>query len=89
LKELGKAVFYSCDNLQSFYIPSSVTAIPLNSTYSNSPFYSTNSSVTIYCSFASEPSTYDKYWNHYGSGTTDVLETKYGYTYEQYLAEVA
>jgi hypothetical protein len=89
LKELGKAVFYSCDNLQSFYIPSSVTAIPLNSTYSNSPFYSTNSSVTIYCGFASAPSTYDKYWNHYGSGTTDVLETKYGYTYEQYLAEVA
>lgn len=79
LNTIGAGAFYGCTNLTTIYIPSSVQ------TMGNKVFNGCNN-LTIYYENNDVPETWSTTWNY---TTNDVvLPVKYGYTYEQYLAEI-
>lgn len=91
LNYLGKNVFAYCENLTSIYLPESLSTIVGNgsnsSSSNNSIFKGCSSDMIIYCGIDFKPTSWKTYWNSYAS-TSGLLEVKWGYTYEQYLAEI-
>ena len=86
LSTIAYYAFRYCSKLESVYIPSSVTTIETYGSGSGqSPFFGC-SSLVIYCGVSTAPDSYKYHWNY--SSSSNVLTTKYGYTYEQYLAEI-
>ena len=76
--------FYGCKNLKKIYIPIGVDTIVSNS--NKPPFYNCSSSLTIYCGATIPQSNWSTDWNYYSSD--GILTVKYGYTREQYEAEI-
>ncbi|MBE5741206.1 MAG: hypothetical protein E7351_01570 [Clostridiales bacterium] len=83
LTYIGGGAFDECKSLTSLFIPKSVTYMgyAVFNRYCSSMSY-------VYFEVASEPSTFDKNWD---SKYTDNNNwgIKWGYTYEQYLAEIS
>ena len=59
----------------------------MSASYRNSPFCNCSADLVIYCEVEEKPTTWDYYYNHYATDGA-MLETKFGYSYEQYLAEI-
>lgn len=80
---LGSNIFGGCSSLKSLYLP-----IYTNFDFDgeNQCFSNCSSDLVIYCGFNLVPETWSDTWNYYSKD--DALTTKYGYTYEQYLAEI-
>lgn len=84
--------FQGCSSLTSIYIPKNVEKIQLEvagtvieATYERSVFLNCSEHLVIYCEADSKPSNWHDYWNYYSS--TNKLTVKWGYSYDQYLAE--
>ena len=79
LNTIGAGAFYGCTNLTTIYIPSSVQTM-------GNKVFNGCINLTIYYENNEVPETWSTTWNY----TIDdiVLPVKYGYTYEQYLAEI-
>lgn len=83
--------FYNCKKLKHIFIPESVITIGDESSFGwtapdYSPFLDCSSDLVIYCEATSKPSGWISGWNYYS--TTEQLQVKWGYTREQYEAEV-
>ena len=87
LNYIGSEVFYHCDNLNDFYIPSTVVEIISYDDGRYSPWAYSGGDMILYCEVDSALSTYSSKWNWYDY--SNQLTVKYGYTYEQYLAEIS
>ena len=74
--------FKDFTNLQSVYIPASVTEIRINGFYYESPFYDCSSAVKIYCENASAPNSWDINWNR--CSASGYLSVHYGWTAVDY-----
>lgn len=87
LEVIGSNAFYNCTSLSSIWIPSSVTTI--NGSGTSLPFYRCDSSLlVIYCEVTTRPSGWVSNWNVYNTSYLRRFVTNWGYTYEQYLAEI-
>ena len=86
---LAPRAFDGCISLKSVYIYSSLETFGSNmsASYRNSPFCNCSADLVIYCEVEEKPTTWDYYYNHYATDGA-MLETKFGYSYEQYLAEI-
>ena len=86
---LAPRAFDGCTSLKSVYIYSSVVTFGSNiaASYKNSPFCNCSADMVIYCEVEEKPTSWDSYYNHYATDGAK-LETKFGYTYEEYLAEI-
>ena len=85
---IGKLAFNNCSGLTSIYIPGSLTTMAV-SIYHDSPFYNCSSSLVFYTDVtnaSSKPSGWGTYWNY--KTLSETYTTKYGYTLDQYKAEV-
>ena len=83
--ELGSNAFVACTSLKTVYIPSSVTSILSNGSYKYT-FAQCSDNLIIYCESESKQAGWADDWNY--SATGKSLTVKYGYTYEEYLAEI-
>ena len=82
LTYIGRRCFTDCHSLTSLYIPTSVTFIDYGLLIQgmwNMPY--------LYMGHASEPSTFNSSWDTKDYVTDNEWTIKWGYTYEQYLAE--
>ena len=79
--------FENCTSLETIWIPSTVTKFgTAGGTYSSAPFVGCSTSLTIYCALSSSASTWGN--NCYKVSSSKNATVKFGYTYEQYLAEI-
>lgn len=87
LENIGNMPFYGCSNLKTIYLPENViwTWSKVQGNLS-SMFEDCSNNLIIYCGFTSVPESWSDKWNY--NKTNNTLTTKYGYTYEQYLAEI-
>ncbi len=74
---LAERAFAGCDKLATIYIPSTVNIIE-GHVFNYTP-------ITVYCAVDSKQSGWD---NNCFYGINVIINVKYGYTYEQYLAEI-
>ena len=77
--ELGYQTFYDCESLKTIYIPKAVID------GGTRPFYNC-ADLVIYCEVTEDECQLADGWNNNSSKTQATV--KYGYTLEQYLAEV-
>lgn len=84
---LKQNTFASCSSLKTIFIPKNIENIIIES--GTSVFWGCDSSLVIYCEAASKPNNWDSYWDVYKSENYSYkhLTVKWGYTYEQYVAE--
>ena len=85
ITHIGQNAFMGNENLTSIWLSSNITTIEAPTNYGFAPFRNCYSLV-IYCESNEVPSGWGEYWNYCGSD--NIHTVKYGYTYEQYLAEI-
>ncbi len=83
---LGMYTFGACKSLTTVFIPASVTNMS-GDWYEDAPFGGCSSNLVIYCEATAKPSGWKSCWN-YIDAEENKLTVKWGYTYEQYLAEI-
>jgi len=79
LEQIDASAFMYCRNLTSIYIPSSVQVM-------GDKVFAYLTDINIYYEGDVVPSGWSETWNY--SDDTLVLDVKYGYTYDEYLAEI-
>lgn len=84
--EIVSDAFANCVNLKSVYIPKSVTTMNPGTTVGQAIFYGCTGLV-IYCESEVEQPGWTEYWNNLDNENKHIV--KYGYTYDQYLAEIS
>ena len=87
---IGASAFYGCTDLSTIYIPSNVIKIYDAYSSNNAPFNKCSSSLIVYCAASEVQEGWGNYWNWYGYANHQgqILSVKYGYTREQYEAEI-
>lgn len=87
--------FQFCSSLNHIFIPASVMNMISSTAGGWSPPFAGSPNVVIYCEAASDQSGWEQYWNTYARELNNndqyeysYLTVKYGYTREQYEAEV-
>lgn len=90
---IEQQAFGNCVSLKHLYIPSSVITIyetPTGEPYPGQPNFSIvfgcTNELVIYCGAESKPANWQDYWNSISNDETATV--KFGYTYEEYLAEI-
>lgn len=86
---IGSQAFYWTKNLLSVWIPESVIEVGVNSE-GRGPFYKASgfSTLVIYCERSEAYEDWSENWYYREESDNSMGHTmKYGYTYEQYLAE--
>lgn len=83
--KIEKYAFNHCTSLKSIYLPSTITTIEANA------FFGSNADLVIYCGATKLPSGWSSDFNchlDYTDKDSTYFEVKYGYTYDEYLAEI-
>lgn len=88
LESIGTCAF-GYTKIDTFYIPASCTTL-FGETLEDSSFLYCyeNRKLTIYCGATSKQVGWATYWNKFNSADVEIATVHYGYTYEQFLAEV-
>ena len=83
ISKIGNAAFYKCSGLEFIYLPHSVTSIPANTEYLNSPFNGCSDSLFIVLE-GNIPDGFNSFWNYISeSGKALVIENE---SYTDYIA---
>lgn len=88
LRTISRRAFGYCTSLETIYIPNSVQMIGDSSFYA---FHKCPSTLVIYCGSAEANENWHADWNNLNyldSTNPGVATVKYGYTVDQYLAEI-
>jgi hypothetical protein len=79
---IGNSAFANCTSLKKMYIPKTVTSIPANEYWYNSPFMGTSSALIVAVE-KSSVTDFGAYWNSISEQHTTI--TLYGVSYNDYL----
>lgn len=82
-----QSAFYNCTNLKSIYISSSVETIGSDEASAYAIVYGCSADLVIYCETSTLKSGWASNWNKYDD--ENQVTVKYGYSYEEYLAEIS
>lgn len=79
VKLIENSAFYACSSIKSIYLPASVSKIPADEHYYNSPFYMCTALENVEVGFDINKADLGKYWNYTSNNNTTEPEIEIVY----------